>query len=80
VAVQGAGQHLHGGNEEAVGLGEQGDGGEEFDFHDKRYEGEARGRGESEGLSCCLTRRFCPSILADVDVIKYQFHDISQDS
>jgi hypothetical protein len=37
-------------------------------------------RGESEGLSCCLTRRFCPSILADVDVIKYQFHYISQDS
>jgi hypothetical protein len=41
------------------------------------YEGEARGRGESEGLSCCLTRQGCPSILADVDVIKYQFHDIS---
>jgi hypothetical protein len=49
VAIEGAGQHLHGGDEEAVGLGEQGDGGEEFDFHDKRYEGEARGRGESEG-------------------------------
>jgi len=48
VAVEGAGQQLHGGDEEAVGLGEQGDGGEEFDFHDKRYEGEARGRGESE--------------------------------
>jgi hypothetical protein len=29
-----AGQHLHGGDEEAVGLGEQGDSGEEFDFHD----------------------------------------------
>jgi hypothetical protein len=27
VAVGGAGQQLHGGNEEAVGLGEQGDGG-----------------------------------------------------
>jgi hypothetical protein len=33
VAVEGAGQHLHGGDEEAVGLGEQGDGGEEFDIH-----------------------------------------------
>ena len=78
VAVQGAGQHLHGGDEDAEGLGEQGDGGEEFDFHDRNgwlrgYEGEARGRGESEGLSCCLTRRFCPSILVDVNVIKYQF-------
>jgi hypothetical protein len=40
------------------------------------YEGEARGRGESEGLSYCLTRQGCPSILADVDVIKYQFHDM----
>lgn len=37
VAVEGIGQHLHGGDEEAVGLGEQGDGGEEFDFHDKRW-------------------------------------------
>jgi hypothetical protein len=37
------------------------------------YQGEARGRGESEGLSCCLTRRFCPSILADVDVININF-------
>jgi len=36
VAVQGAGQQLHGGDEEAVGLGEQGDGEEEFDFHAKR--------------------------------------------
>ena len=35
VAVQGAGQQLHGGDEEAVGLGEQGDGGEEFDFHER---------------------------------------------
>lgn len=33
VAIEGAGQHLHGSDEEAVGLGEQGDGGEEFDFH-----------------------------------------------
>jgi hypothetical protein len=40
------------------------------------YEGEARGRGESEGGICCLTRRFCPSILVDIDVIKYQFHDM----
>jgi hypothetical protein len=27
VAIEGAGQHLHGGDEEAVGLREQGDGG-----------------------------------------------------
>ena len=63
VAIEGAGQHLHGGDQDAEGLGEQGDGGEEFDFHDGYgwlwgYEGEARGRGESEGLSCGLTRRF----------------------
>jgi hypothetical protein len=45
VAVECTGQQLHGGDEEAVGLGEQEDGGEEFDFHDKRYEGEERGRG-----------------------------------
>ena len=36
VAVQGAGQHLHGGDEDAEGLGEQGDCREEFDFNDKR--------------------------------------------
>jgi hypothetical protein len=36
VAIEGAGQQLHGGDEEAVGLWEQGDGGEEFDIHDKR--------------------------------------------
>jgi hypothetical protein len=41
------------------------------------YEGEARGRGESEGLSCCSTRQGCPSILDDVDVIKYQYHDMA---
>ena len=35
MAVEGAGQQLHGGDEEAVGLGEQGDSGEEFDFHDR---------------------------------------------
>ena len=34
VAVQGAGQHLHGGDEDAEGLGEQGDGGAKVDFHD----------------------------------------------
>lgn len=39
VAVEGAGQQLHGGNEDAEGLGEQGDGGKEFDFHDKRWGG-----------------------------------------
>ena len=55
MAIEGAGQHLHGGNEEAVGLGEQGDGRVEFDFHDKRYEGEARGRGESERGGRVLT-------------------------
>jgi len=33
VAVQSAGQQLHGGDEDAEGFGEQGDGGEEFDFH-----------------------------------------------
>ena len=36
VAVKGAGQHLHGGDEDAECLGEEGDGGEEFDFHDMR--------------------------------------------
>jgi hypothetical protein len=35
VAVQGAGQHLNGDDEEAVGLGEQGDGGVEFEVHDR---------------------------------------------
>ncbi len=48
VAIEGASQQLHGGDEEAVGLGEQGGGGEEFDFHDGYgwlwgYQGEARG-------------------------------------
>jgi len=36
VAVEGAGQQLHGDNEDAEGFGEQGDSGEEFDIHDKR--------------------------------------------
>ena len=41
-----------GGDEEAVVFGEQGDRGEEFDFHDgygwlRGYQGEARERGES---------------------------------
>jgi len=35
VAIEGTGQQLHGGDEEAVGLGEQGDCGVEFDFHDR---------------------------------------------
>jgi len=35
VAALGYGQHLHGGDEDAEGLGEQGDGGEEFNFHDR---------------------------------------------
>jgi len=35
VAIEGAGQQLHGGDEDAEGFGEQGDGGEEFDFHDR---------------------------------------------
>jgi hypothetical protein len=35
VAALGFGQHLHGGDEEAVGLREQGDGGEEFDIHER---------------------------------------------
>jgi hypothetical protein len=34
VAVESAGQHLHESDEEAVGLREQGDGGEEFEVHD----------------------------------------------
>jgi hypothetical protein len=60
VAVQGAGQQLHRGDEDAEGLGEQGDGGEEADFHAQRqelpgYEGEARGRGESEGSYACFS-------------------------
>jgi len=63
VAVDGTGQQLHGGDQDAEGLGEQGDGGEEFDIHDREqrlrgYQGEARGRGESEGGICCLTGRF----------------------
>ena len=36
MAVQGAGQEIHGSDEDAEGLGEQGDVREEFDFHDKR--------------------------------------------
>ena len=36
VVNEGAGQHLHGGDQDAEGFGEQGDGGEEFGFHDKR--------------------------------------------
>ena len=35
VAIQGVGQHLHGGDEEAVGLREHGDGGAKVDFHDR---------------------------------------------
>jgi len=35
VAALGFGQQLHGGDEEAEGLREQGDGGEEFNFHDR---------------------------------------------
>ncbi len=35
MAIEGAGQQLHGGDEGAVGLGEQGEGREEFDFHDR---------------------------------------------
>jgi len=34
VAVQGPGQHLLGGDRDAQRLGEQGDGGQEFDFHE----------------------------------------------
>ena len=34
VAVKGPGQHLLRGDEDAKRLGEQGDGGQEFDFHD----------------------------------------------
>jgi hypothetical protein len=54
VAIEGIGQQLHRGDEDAEGLESQGDGGVEFDFHDKRcglrrYHGEARGRGEGEG-------------------------------
>jgi len=35
VAVEGTGLQLLGSNEEAVGLGEQGDNREELDFHDR---------------------------------------------
>jgi len=35
LAVQGAGQHLHGGYEDVEGLFEQGDGRVEFDFHER---------------------------------------------
>ncbi len=36
MAVEGTGQQLQGGNEDAEGLGEQGDDREEFEIHDKR--------------------------------------------
>jgi len=36
VAALGAGQHLHGGDQDAEGLGEQGDGRVVFEIHDKR--------------------------------------------
>ncbi len=35
MAALGAGQQLHGGNEVAVGIREQGDGREEFAFHEE---------------------------------------------
>ena len=35
VAVKGPGQHLLGGDKHVQRLGEQGDGGQEFEFHDK---------------------------------------------
>ena len=50
VAVQGAGHHLHGGDEDAEGLGEQGDGREEFDFHDRIWVAAGiSGRGKGAG-------------------------------
>ena len=50
VAVKGAGQHLHGGDEDVEGLREQGDGGEEFDIHDKRLVAAGiSGRGKGAG-------------------------------
>jgi len=39
MAVEGAGQQLWGSDEDVEGLGEQGDGGMEFDFHDERIGG-----------------------------------------
>ncbi len=35
VAVQGIGQQLHGGDQDAEGFGEQGDGRVEIDIHDR---------------------------------------------
>lgn len=35
VAIEGTGQHIHWGNEDAVGLRKLGDGRAEFDFHDR---------------------------------------------
>ena len=50
VAVDGTGQQLHWGDQDAEGLGSQGDGGEEFDFHDGE-QGAAgiSGRGKGAG-------------------------------
>jgi hypothetical protein len=81
VAALGFGQQLHRGDLDAEGLGEQGDGGEEFDFHDgeqvlRGYEGEAGGGAKVKGFKLQLDQAVCLSILADVDVIEYQLDDI----
>ena len=53
VAVEGSGQHLHGGDQDVEGLGEQGDGGEEFDFHDREQGAPGiSGRGKGAGRKC----------------------------
>ena len=50
VAIEGAGLQLHGGDQDAEGLGEQGDGGEEFDIHDRIWVAAGiSGRGKGAG-------------------------------
>ena len=50
VAVQGAGQQLRRGDQDAEGLGEQGDGGEEFDIQERIWVAAGiSGRGKGAG-------------------------------
>jgi hypothetical protein len=50
VTVQGIGQHLHGGDEDAEGFGEQRDGGEELNFHERIWVAAGiSGRGKGAG-------------------------------
>ncbi len=53
VAVESAGQHLHWCDQNAEGIGEQGNGGEEFYFHDR--EQGAPGISDIPGAPCSLS-------------------------